>query len=319
MGWCIADRRDRPAARPHPLLQAGAGAHRRQRHGRLLAPPRGPRPWRRRPRPSSCWSGTPSPTPPTGGWACTGWRRAPTSTTSPPSGCCERAGFTRIGTEHAMMAHDDGATDRRRAVRAARPGRPPPRRRSRRWCSRGRGCGCARGARADEDRVVQACTDPVTRHWLGGACPRRTPSTRPRLPARPGRGPARGVGALLVRGGPGDRRVPRGGVGDAPAGGGRHRRRGRLLGPPAGTRPRRHCPRRSGWPCATPSCRPPTAAWGDAGCGSTSPTATSPSQRVALRGGFVEVGRDRLAERLGDGSYVDLVRHDLLESEYAAR
>ena len=78
------------------------------------------------------------------------------------------------------------------------------------------------------------------------------------------------------------------------------------------------CPRRCGWPCATPSCRSPTAAWADAGCGSTSPTATSPSQRVALRGGFVEVGRDRLAERLGDGSYVDLVRYDLLESEYAA-
>ena len=43
------------------------------------------------------------------------------------------------------------------------------------------------------------------------------------------------------------------------------------------------------------------------------------SQRVALRGGFVEVGRDRLAERLGDGSYVDLVRYDLLASEYATR
>ena len=29
--------------------------------------------------------------------------------------------------------------------------------------------------------------------------------------------------------------------------------------------------------------------------------------------------RDRVAERLGDGSYVDLVRYDLLASEYAAR
>ena len=33
----------------------------------------------------------------------------------------------------------------------------------------------------------------------------------------------------------------------------------------------------------------------------------------------MEVGRDRLAERLGDGSYVDLVRYDLLQSEYAVR
>src|SRR6476659_9004336 len=36
------------------------------------------------------------------------------------------------------------------------------------------------------------------------------------------------------------------------------------------------------------------------------------SRAVALRCGFVEVGRDRSAERLGDGSYVDRLRHDLL-------
>jgi RimJ/RimL family protein N-acetyltransferase len=43
------------------------------------------------------------------------------------------------------------------------------------------------------------------------------------------------------------------------------------------------------------------------------------SRAVALRCGFVEVGRDRSAEPLGDGSYVDLLRHDLLEAEYDAR
>ena len=43
------------------------------------------------------------------------------------------------------------------------------------------------------------------------------------------------------------------------------------------------------------------------------------SRAVALHCGFVEVGRDRSAERLGDGSYVDLLRHDLLEAEYDAR
>ena len=42
-----------------------------------------------------------------------------------------------------------------------------------------------------------------------------------------------------------------------------------------------------------------------------------PSRAGGAARGFVEVGRDRLAERLGDGSYVDLVRYDLLESEYA--
>lgn len=40
------------------------------------------------------------------------------------------------------------------------------------------------------------------------------------------------------------------------------------------------------------------------------------SQRVAQRVGFTEVGRDRRAEHLGDGSAVDLVRFDLLHSEW---
>ena len=35
--------------------------------------------------------------------------RAPSSATPPPRRCCERAGFTRVGTEHAMIALDDGA------------------------------------------------------------------------------------------------------------------------------------------------------------------------------------------------------------------
>jgi RimJ/RimL family protein N-acetyltransferase len=42
------------------------------------------------------------------------------------------------------------------------------------------------------------------------------------------------------------------------------------------------------------------------------------SRAVARRAGFVEVGRDRLAEPLGDGSFADLVRYDLLEREYDA-
>ena len=108
----------------------------------------------------------PSPTPPTGAWACTGWRRAPTSTTSPPQRVLRRAGFTRIGTEHAMMAHDDGPpTDAALYELLAPAACPGPalapvvlegaRVRLRPW------------RRADEERVVQACTDPVTRQWLG--------------------------------------------------------------------------------------------------------------------------------------------------------
>ncbi len=44
-----------------------------------------------------------------------------------------------------------------------------------------------------------------------------------------------------------------------------------------------------------------------------------PSLAVARASGFVVTGRSRRAERLGDGSYVDLVDHDLLADEWDAR
>ena len=43
------------------------------------------------------------------------------------------------------------------------------------------------------------------------------------------------------------------------------------------------------------------------------------SQRVALALGMTEVGRDRLAETLGDGTVEDMVRFDLLAQERDAR
>jgi len=42
------------------------------------------------------------------------------------------------------------------------------------------------------------------------------------------------------------------------------------------------------------------------------------SQHIAVTNGFVEVGRDRRAEPLGDGSFVDAVRYDLLVDEWNA-
>ena len=42
------------------------------------------------------------------------------------------------------------------------------------------------------------------------------------------------------------------------------------------------------------------------------------SQQIARANGFVQVGRDRLAEPLGDGTFVDLVRFDLLIAEWNA-
>jgi RimJ/RimL family protein N-acetyltransferase len=44
----------------------------------------------------------------------------------------------------------------------------------------------------------------------------------------------------------------------------------------------------------------------------------SASRRLALVNGFLEVGRDRRAEPLGDGTFADLVRFDLLADEWNA-
>jgi RimJ/RimL family protein N-acetyltransferase len=46
--------------------------------------------------------------------------------------------------------------------------------------------------------------------------------------------------------------------------------------------------------------------------------ANLPSRQVAVRAGFVETGRDRKAEVLGDGSVDDLIRFDLLAEELDA-
>jgi RimJ/RimL family protein N-acetyltransferase len=42
------------------------------------------------------------------------------------------------------------------------------------------------------------------------------------------------------------------------------------------------------------------------------------SQHIALANGFVQVGRDRQAEKVGDGTFADLVRFDLLVDEWNA-
>ena len=79
-----------------------------------------------------------------------------------------RAGFTLIGTEHAMMAHDDGPpTDAALYELLASPTACPRVRRSAPVCWRGPRVRLRPWRQADDDRVLQACTDPVTRHWLG--------------------------------------------------------------------------------------------------------------------------------------------------------
>ncbi|MGH3425674.1 MAG: GNAT family N-acetyltransferase, partial [Nocardioidaceae bacterium] len=44
-------------------------------------------------------------------------------------------------------------------------------------------------------------------------------------------------------------------------------------------------------------------------------TANGASRRVAQKAGFRQTGTARAAERLGDGSFVDLARYDLLAGE----
>ena len=289
--------RDRPAARPHPLLQAGAGADRRQRHGRLLAPPRGPRPRRRDRGPRAAGRACLRRPRRRGPRACTGWRRAPTSTTSPPSGCCERAGFTRVGTEHAMIGPgDDGPpTDACCTSCSPRPSAAAP----------ALDAGDARGGRGAAAPVAanrrrprrQACTDPVTRHWLGGSLPSPYTVHEARSYLR-GRAadlregsalswcvadPATDecLGAVSVM-----HLLEEDGTGGEIGYWAHPQARGRgvtVRGGPAGRAPRLRA-------------ASPTAAWDDAGCGSTSPTATTPS-RAGGAARRVRGGRPRPARR----------------------
>ena len=90
-----------------------------------------------------------------------------------------RAGFTRIGTEHAMMAHDDGPADRRLAVRAARLDRPGGRTRPAPRPGRARG-GAGAAAPVARRRHPRA----------GGAAGRGQPPVHAaRRPPHPGRVP----------------------------------------------------------------------------------------------------------------------------------
>jgi RimJ/RimL family protein N-acetyltransferase len=229
----------------------------------------------------------------------------------------EQVGFTRVGTEHAVVAVDGGAfADEELYELLAPADRPGPLLAP--VVLEGAGVRLRPWRRADADRVVQACTDPVTRQWLGDL---PTPYTRDEAcgwlrrqgvdlregsnlswcVADPVTDEVLGAVSLMHL-------LDDDGTGAEVGYWAHPAARGRGVLSEAVRLAVRHA--------FVPA--------DEGGLGRRRlrlnvAEGNVASQRVALRGGFVEVGRDRLAERLGDGSYVDLVRYDLLVSEYAAR
>ncbi len=227
-----------------------------------------------------------------------------------------RAGFTLVGTEHAMAAQENGApTDALLYELVAPTACPEPALSA--VTLEGAGVRLRPWRQADDDRVVEASTDPVTRRWGG-----RLPSPYTEHDARTFRhgqdADLRDGSALSWCVADPVTDVCLGAVwvcdllGEDDTSGevgywAHPQARGRGVMSEAVRLAVRHA-------------FVPVA---DGGLGRRRlrlnvADGNLPSQRVALRAGFVEVGRDRLAERLGDGSYVDLVRYDLLESEYTA-
>jgi RimJ/RimL family protein N-acetyltransferase len=229
----------------------------------------------------------------------------------------ERAGFTGIGTEHAVIAMDGGAfADDVLYELLAPADRPAPLLVP--VVLEGAGVRLRPWRRADEDRVVQACTDPVTGHWLSDlpapytrhearrwlrrqAEDLREGSNLSWCVADPATDEALGAVSLMHL-------LEDDGTGAEVGYWAHPAARGRGVLSEAVRLAVRHA--------FVPA--------DEGGLGRRRlrlnvADGNVASQRVALRGGFVEVGRDRLAERLGDGSYVDLVRYDLLQSEYVAR
>jgi RimJ/RimL family protein N-acetyltransferase len=230
----------------------------------------------------------------------------------------ERAGFTRIGVEHAVIGLGGGgfADDVLYELLAPADRRPPA---LEAVTLEGAAVRLRAWRRTDDERVRQACTDPVTRHWLGAGLPSpytrheaRTWLRRQAAASREGSDlswcvadPAtdEALGAVSVM-----HLLEEDGSGGEIGYWAHPAARGRGVLSEAVRLAARHA----------------FVPHADGGLGRRRlrlnvADGNVASRRVALRAGFVEVGRDRLAERLGDGSYVDLIRYDLLESEYAAR
>jgi len=233
------------------------------------------------------------------------------------------AGFTQWGADHQAWRRHDGSlsngmyfelqASRDHPSGAVEPvtlgGNPPhaagaPRIRLRKW------------RHADADRVVQACSDERTRHWLAGLPSPYTLQEAHSFIAGRGQEASQGrglswcvadyridlcLGSVAVM----NLRDTMGTAGEM----------GYWAHPEA-----RGCGIMS--EAVRLAVRHALIPRADGGLGRrrlqlNAADGNAASQHIARVNGFVEVGRDRQAERLGDGTFVDRVRFDLLVDEWA--
>jgi RimJ/RimL family protein N-acetyltransferase len=180
---------------------------------------------------------------------------------------------------------------------------------------RGQGLILRRWRDTDADAVVEGCTDPVTRHWLGTLPDPYTRDTALDHIANreEAHAAARGVhwAAALDEEGPAVGSFSLMALGDSPI---RHSAEvGYWMAPSArgrgiATEAVRLMVRHAFMPVA------------DGGLGVrrlvlAHASGNAASQGVAVRNGFLPVGVERAAERLGDGTYADLHWYDLLATD----
>jgi RimJ/RimL family protein N-acetyltransferase len=231
------------------------------------------------------------------------------------------AGFTRCGADHRGWRRSDGSLSDGvyfELLAAERPGRarvPAP---VEPVTLEGNGVRLRRWRHTDAERVVQACSDERTRHWLAHSLPSPyTLDDARSFLAGSGREAKEGnslswcvadprsdvcLGSVAIM----DLRHAMGTTGEIgywahPAA------RGRGVMSEAVRLAVRHA-----------FILPEDGGLGRHRLQLITADGNLASQHVARTNGFVEVGRDRQAERLADGTFADLLRFDLLVDEWNA-
>lgn len=228
-----------------------------------------------------------------------------------------RGGFARTGSERESMAHDDGTYSGGALFELLAPSASPATQTValQPVTLEGSGIRLREWRGTDAPRVVEACTDPLSRHWLSTLPSPYTEADALAYVGATRMAHAEGralfwciadaatdecVGAITVMGlnGP-DPTSGEVGYWAHPAA------RGRGVMTEAVRLAVRHAfvPREDG-------------GLGRRRLELLAAVGNDASLAVARRNRFVEVGRERVAERLGDGTFADRVRFDLLAADY---